>query len=264
MPAILEQLTFRNMGKLPVLPIAPHRFDYVDLEDTGGYAPRYICLQSADGMYWDDWEECEYRDEYLVETVLESIIEFDDDYLASDDCKDGYRCCLHTDSDHLHECVNQWIYDNCEGYGSPNKETIQSIIDGLLEIVECESNHSDWTSSSNHDFVVGGIDIGEHEIQVEVSNHPELKFLAARGALEDALDTSGFLNKRERPVVVDGEIVGHERIPHVSDGCFYLYNNSGMFHWWGCSHQEVWDVLFDHIDDLEYVGHDAVVVSSEE
>jgi hypothetical protein len=261
MPIVLEQLTFSGMGKLPVLPIEPHRFDYVDLEDTGGYTLRYIGRESADGKYWSNWNDCEDRDEYLVESLLESIIEFDDDYLASDDCKAGYHCCLHHDSDYMHGRINEWLEDNCEGYENPSKETVQSILDDLMEVSECEANYSDWTSSSNFDFVVGGVDIGEHEVQVNVADYDVLKALAARDGLEDALHSSGFLGGyNERPIVVDGEIVGYKRIPYVSHGSFFLTNNSGMFHWWGCSHQEVWDVCKELIDELEYVGHDAVVV----
>ena len=257
----MMQSTFGTLvGMKPAVAIAPHPTDYVDLEDTGGYARRCDCYESADGKFWQDWEERDDHETCIVEDLLESIIEGDDDYLISSDCMDGYASCLSYDSEWMRDHVKEWIRDNCEGGDDPDKSTLQAIVDDLKEVANGEANYSDWINSSEHEFVLGSVEIGEHEIQVYVDCYPIFEALVARSDLEDLLHASNYLGPNERAVWEDGQIIGRERQPYVSGGSFHLMNDSGIHHWWGCTNQQVWEACNKNIDELEYVGFDSLEV----
>ncbi len=248
------------VGLAEFVPTRAHPYEYVDLEDSGGYALRKDCNEAVDGTYWEDDEERELRDEYLVESLLEDIIECDDDYLISGDCMDMYAESVIAD---YHGCLDNlkyWLEDNCEGNHDPSGELGRRIFEDLLACAGTEANHSDWNGSSDHDFVIGCVDIGEHEIQVDVDSYPVFAKLAARGDLEAALQNSNYLGSNTRAVYKDGKLWGTEQVDYVSHGSFWMYNNSDIYHWWGCTYQQVWDTCKKHLEDLEYIGSDAVEV----
>jgi hypothetical protein len=248
------QRTFGSIvGLEPTLPIAPHPYDYVDLEDTGGYAHRYECHESADGKYWKCWEERDDHETYIVDELLESIIEGDDDYLISGDCMDSYVEAARFDSDDCIERLNCWLEDNCEGFDACDKSTLREIYNELWEVAGCEANHSNWIDSSDHDFVIGSVEMGEHEIQVDVANHPVFVALADRGDLEDMLHASNYLGFNERTIYKDDKVVGHERVDYVSHGSFFMMNNTDIHHWWGCTNKQVWEACTKHIDGLDCI-----------
>jgi len=241
MAVVLEQRTFKDMGKLPVLPIAPHLDDMVICENMGEWKRRGDCLEAADGSHWNDDEDLEDCNEHLVREYLEGVIEWSDEYRASEDCGDGYAYLIGENRERMEENVNEWLEDNVENYEGCPDLIFDDIIDELFDLAEFDCSRGCF-SSPKHDVNFESFDVGEVEEQIDIDQIPLLKVLHDRGALEGILEE----------VASDCGLYRWNRDPYIEGDehpTITLMNNTDLWYHFGCSGETLLEVYHNHTTD---------------
>lgn len=231
-------------------PIAPHPEDMIDCEDTGAWKRRADCVESVDGKFWSDDEERYDHELYLVEEYLEGVVEWSDEYHATDDCVGEYAYLIWENperiTDNVRSALEEALGDDCD-----------NLTDDLVDdIVDALAGHVDHTTSRSHtpwsglDVEFDSFDIGEVEEQISINEVDLLRDLHARGDLEGFLEewsSQYCLFCIHHAIYTDGVFTGkYEYGPYVQGGDTYpsitLTNDTGLWYHFGCSTETLLEV----------------------
>ena len=230
----MMQKTFDNMGLDPILPVATHPMDEFQCGDTGEWKSRDECLFSYDGKawWWDD-ERWDYESAALVE-LAGTLLEGMDDYVDHDDSIEDVKHPAFNMDQTWRECVGDYFR---EYFGDCAEYQMEMICDDLQDCADGVVKTTGY--SDDFDYDLNSWDVGEVHDQVMINDHPLLKALYERNALESMLDDWGS----------DHEFVRHGK--YISGGeypCLDLMLDSDKSYWWGCSHETMEEVYHKYVD----------------
>jgi hypothetical protein len=236
------QTTFPNMGLDPVMPIAPHPNDLVICEDTGKYKRRADCLHSPDGTHFDDDEELAEHNEDAVDEFLNGVIEWSDEYHASEECGGQYGYLLGENPVQMRDNIRYALEELTDRIDFTD-EFLNDMIDDLDDCIDFTCTSSCF-GSSNQDVVFDSFDCGEVEEQIDINDVPLLAALHDEGKLEgilESLDREFCFGRTNIRVCDDdgkfvrwdkGNIIQGDKHPSVT-----LINNTDLFYYFGCTNK---------------------------
>ncbi len=210
---------------------APHRLSRICRREVlGGREERY------------DHELC------LVQEHLDGVVEWSDEYHASDDWVGEYAYLIWENPERITDSVRSALGEmECD---SLNDELIYDIVEALTGHVEHDTSHG-MTAWSNLDVIFDSFDIGEVEEQIDINEVDILRDLHTRGDLEEILEdvSNEFcLYQFRRAIYKDGEFTGrYKHEPYVQgDTCptVTLTNDTALWYFFGCS-RETLQTVYD-------------------
>jgi hypothetical protein len=230
------------MGLDPTIAIAPHPEDLVLCADTGKWVRRTDCLESANGKYFNDEEELERCDEDAVKEYFDGVVEWSDEYHASDDCASSYVHLLSENPVQRRDNIRYALEDLDEYDDSVEltDEFLNGMIDALDDCIDFTCT-SGCFGSSNQDVVFDSFDVGEVEEQIDINEVPLLAALHDEGKLEGILDALGddFCFSYTRIRVCDGgKFVRWDKGNIIQGGKYpivTLINNTDLYYYFGCT-----------------------------
>ena len=229
-------------------PIAPHPEDMVDCEDTGVCKRRTDCLESVDGKFWEYSEERYDHELCLVRGHLNGVVEWSDEYHASDGCVGEYAYMVWDNTEGITNNVRGALEEmECSGL---NDELIYDIVEALAGHVEHDASHG-MTAWSGLDVIFDSFDIGEVEEQIDINEIDILRDLHARGDLEEILEdvSNEFcLYRFTHAIYEDGKFTGRYKYEPYIQGDTYptvtLTNDTALWYFFGCS-RETLQTVYD-------------------
>ncbi len=262
---MMMQRTFGpTVGLDSEVPVAGHPSDLLVCHDTGEDMNRRDCLFAADGTPFADSDERIEYDIKLVHDILESHIEWDDEYRKSPDCTSEYHHIVGEDSTTLMENLVYWADDYLDSdstdYPEEMREAVCADILETMEVSICEG----YSPVGEPDVIAGSWECGETEIEVIIAENDVLAALADRGDLEvilESLDCEFCIGSVRKPVRKNGAIVSWKHDCYISVGCITLINNTDIRYVFGLSNEameELWDEHADKTDCRLYQVHDEV------
>ncbi|MHC4301010.1 MAG: hypothetical protein ACYS7Y_27360 [Planctomycetota bacterium] len=210
---ITQQRTFGAVvGLDPVVAVVPHRNDPVECSD--GTIRRHcdVCYDCVDGAHSNDSDRHD-AEVTIVTDLLNSIGKWADEYCTENtDYADGYSCLVDDDQITWKDRTDEWVCEYVEyqtefGDRDDLDEIVKSVSDSVFEALDgssdCELEYTcnEYSCYDGDGCCLGSWAIGEHEEQIDISNHDELQALHERGALDDILDDVNcdvYVSRRQR------------------------------------------------------------------
>jgi len=247
---MMMQRTFGAVvGLDPVVPTRPHPEDEVVCKDTGETKALRDCILAADGTVFEDHDERFEYDAGLVKVILESHIEWDDEYHQSNDCADNYHFLVGEDSSTISEALTYWADSHTDSDSDDYPLLMrEAVCRDILEQLEVKilRGHSTYDAP---DITLGDYEVGETEVHVDIANNDVLAALVARGDLEsilESLDRDFCISSLSKRVVKGGKFVRWEHDCYVSGGCFTLMNNPDCRYVFGLSDEAMVSIWEEH------------------
>ena len=248
----MMQKTFGPIvGLDPEVPIRRHPNDMIVCADTGNRVRHADCHYSADDEAWEDESERNDHDVDLLRTYFEGVIEWSDDWHASDDAAD--HLVQEGGGGYMRDNVKAWFDNRGVDYDDYPKDMIADICADHNLPMEVSISHGCF-GSSDHDVTFDSYDCGECEEQVDLSGSELLTALHDRGDLEDLLEEIDrefcfYRNSKWDPATktrTEGSIVSEGEYP-----CIMLYNCPDVWYHFGCSDDELQEVWGDYMEQGE-------------
>ncbi len=251
----VKQRTFGEVvGLDPTVSTRPHPYDEVVCEDTGESGALRDCIIAADGTAFADESGRFDHDVESVRSILESHIEWDDEYRKSDDCADGYRFLVGEDSSTLAGHLTEWADNHTDSDSDDYPlEMRESVCRDMLEQMEVKVLQG-YTTCGAPDIILGDYECGESEVQVDVPDVGFLTALADRGELEgilEELESEFCISGTRKSVKVDGKVARWEHDCYVSGGCFNLINDPDCRYVFGLSDEAMVAIWEEHVEKVD-------------
>jgi hypothetical protein len=243
---IMMQHTFGAVvGLDPIVPVATLPDDLVECADTNDLLRYEDCLFSGDGTAFAGSEARDEHDEAALRTFFEGVIEWSDDYYSNGDGADSYAHLVTEDGAYMREQVKEWVITTYGGVDNWPDRMIDDFCEALADQMEFSVTHGCF-GSSDFDLTFDSFDVGEQEEQIDLSCYELLAELHDQGRLEgllEEIESEFCLNRNSKwdeatKTRSEGTIVSPGKYP-----CIMLYNNTDMWHHFGCSDEkaeEVW------------------------
>jgi hypothetical protein len=201
-----QQRTFGAVvGLDPVVAVVPHRDDLVECSDGTTHRHCDVCYDCADKAHSNDSDRHD-AEVTIVTDLLDGIGKWADEYCTeNEDYATGYDCLVDEDQINWKGRTDEWVRDELESrdeFVDLKEHDDLVMFDGVVKFVsdyvfeeldgssECELEYhpSEYAGYDGEGCCLSSFEIGEHEEQVDISCHDELKALHDRGDLDDILD----------------------------------------------------------------------------
>lgn len=215
------QRTFGEPFDMPdTVPTTPHPDDQCEAYDDDGnivfISRKDAYFDTIGRAYTDEAHRDECQEDMDIEDCkecLQNIVDAESEYTEHEDYGSNYLDCI--DFYRLDDAIDEYLGDT--EYEDRDK-LIKYISRDKCLPMECYYQSNEYASYYGSDCCVDSWQVGEIEIQVEISSHSILTDLKERDVLED------ILKKVDRDFCISR--------PHKFDSnYFYLYDTPG-----GCWH----------------------------
>jgi hypothetical protein len=262
-----KQKTFGDLfGLESEVPSGAHRDDWIECSD-GTFRNECDIYRDCRDVAHGSEEDCHGANVEIVTEVLNGVGKGADEYCTENsDYASAYDHIIDEVSHEWPKHVEKWIrneYHDYMGHGRFDdcmEALVAAVCEHLQGSFDCEAEYSrsEYAAYSGSGCCLWGTDIGEHEEQIDITCHDELKALHDEGMLDTVLDDVNCdvyisrSKRRERdPITGHYKEVGQETYdPYGGSTTFEVYSMPGGRWDWVVPAERMRELVSEAICDL--------------